>query len=67
MNSTNLLSAASSLSYRILNLIPIANGWLKLFVNFQYGTMNSDGLALKISKLVNAEAVRQILRKQFTY
>lgn len=37
-----LLSEASSFSYFILNLIPTEKGWLKLLMNFQYGTMNSD-------------------------
>lgn len=42
-----LLSVASSLSYLILNLNPAENGWLKLFMNFEYGIMNSDWLNLQ--------------------
>lgn len=42
-----LLSAASSDSNRILNLIPTENEWSKHLENFRYGIMNSDGLALQ--------------------
>lgn len=39
---SNLLSLVSSLSQIILNLTPTKTGLLKLFTNFQYGTMKSD-------------------------
>lgn len=43
----NLRSAASSVSTRILNLIPAENEWSMLFENLRRGIMNSDELALQ--------------------
>lgn len=42
----NLLSAASSASIRILNLIPTEKEWSRLFKNLRRGITNSDELAL---------------------
>jgi hypothetical protein len=43
----NLLSAASSVSKRILTLIPAEKDWSRLFKNLLKGIMNSDELALQ--------------------
>lgn len=47
----NLLSAASSVSKRILTLIPAEKDWSRLFKNLLKGIMNSDELALQSSNL----------------
>lgn len=45
--TSNLRSAASSVSTRILNLIPAENEWSMLLENLRRGIMNSDELALQ--------------------
>jgi len=47
----NLLSAASSVSKHILNLIPEEKDWSRLFKNLLKGIVNSDELALQGKKL----------------